>query len=631
MTMKDTKMCFVLVVSAVSLAVHGAARGPLDELLPRPKEVCASAGAAPSCDGLPAGGYALSVCGGKVEIAAVDAAGRRHAEATLAQLKKLSGGALPDCAIRDWPTYPWRGLMHDCGRNFMEMADLRKLLDLMAMYKLNLFHWHLTEYYGWRLESKRYPTLQAAWAFGRQQGKYYTQDDFREIVAYAKERGITVMPELDVPGHSLAFRRGLRIQHMAERKVKQIVADLFDELCSLVPAEDMPFVHLGTDEARTPYEMVPDSYCPYWAETIHRNGRIPVTWTPGKPIALSGGAHPARMLWGDSYDGDKDDMVFDAAHYYFGSKDPMSFLNGAAFSKPFNFDLPEKNKMGVVICSWHDDSLGDNTSRIWTDNQFASAIVAYSDVQWSGREKARPEYDVKLPAPGTPDFDEAVRMENAMVAHRDRIIAPMGLPFAYVRQTPLRFRISDEDGKVVAADVAQARIMIAECGRHKLIPENSYLMKTQGVAYVETWIRSPKDQTVGAWIGFTCYGRSSSRALGTPKAGEWGRASGTKVEVNGVAVPAPKWVNPGLKYIMEHVDEPSSNNVGETPFTNEEYFMREPTPIALKSGWNHVKLTVPKLIGDQFKYNWTAMFVPVTLEPSPREVPGLEYSAQPQK
>ena len=96
-------------------------------------------------------------------------------------------------------------------------------------------------------------------------------------------------------------------------------------------------------------------------------------------------------------------------------------------------------------------------------------------------------------------------------------------------------------------------------------------------------------------------------------------------------VPAPEWANPGLRYVMDHVDEPSSNNVAETPFTNEEWFMREPTPIVLKSGWNHVRLTVPKLVGDQWKYDWTATFVPVTLERFPREVAGLEYSAQPRK
>ena len=80
---------------------------------------------------------------------------------------------------------------------------------------------------------------------------------------------------------------------------------------------------------------------------------------------------------------------------------------------------------------------------------------------------------------------------------------------------------------------------------------------------------------------------------------------------------------------MTHPEEPTSDNIAETPFTNEEYFMRPPTEISLKAGWNHVRLTVPKSIGDEWLYYWTSTFVPVTLESHPREVPGLEFSSEP--
>jgi len=172
-------------------------------------------------------------------------------------------------------------------------------------------------------------------------------------------------------------------------------------------------------------------------------------------------------------------------------------------------------------------------------------------------------------------------------------------------------------------------VMISDCGRHFLDRPNSYLMETQGVAYVETWIKSPKDQTVGAWIGFTHFGRSGGRGHGLPEKGEWGRSLGTKVEVNGALVPAPEWVHPGLKLMKRHPEEPTSSYIAETPFTNEEYFMREPTELALKKGWNHVKLTVPKSIGDEWTYSWRATFVPVTREAFPREVAGLGYSSNP--
>lgn len=624
-------------------AGSGAASDALDLLLPRPRTVVRRvgtvAGSAPvrivheSVPGAPVltsdQSYWIGIGENGIEIRATGKKGERAARSTLEQLEKLSGGWLPCCEITDWPQYPWRGFMHDCGRNFLDKTEILKLLDLMAMYKLNLFHWHITDYYGWRLESKKYPMLQAPWAFGRQQGKYYTQEDFREVVAYAKKRGITVMPELDVPGHSLAFRRGLGITHMAEPQVKDIVAKLLDELCSLVSAEDMPFVHLGTDEARTPYEMVPDSYCPHWAETIRKNGRIPVAWTPGKQFVLSDGSRPARMVWKDGYKAGNDELIFDTVRGYFGSKDPLTFLNTAVFSKPMRFDVPETNKLGVVICSWHDDNLGVDTSRVWTNCNFALAVVAYCDLQWSGRGKDRPQYLVKMPLPDTVEFAEVVSFENALIAHRDKIIAPLGLPFSYVRQTPLRFRITDDKGSVTARNVAQGTVTISDCGRHMLDRANSYLMETQGVAHVETWIKSPKHQVVGAWIGFTDFGRSGGRRHGLPERGEWGRSRGTFVEVNGERISAPEWGNPGLNYVMTNPEEPTSDNIAETPFTNEEYFMREPTKIVLKEGWNHIRLTVPKDIGDEWGYNWISTFVPVTLGRSPREVEGLEYSSCP--
>lgn len=623
-------------------AAYALAAGPLENLLPRPRKVLRRDGVSSpaaqvrvvrsriaSANPFAADeAYRLVVSPKEIVVEAPGQKGERMARATLAQLVKLSDGVPPCCEIADWPACRWRGFMHDCGRNFLDKGEILKLLDLMAMYKLNLFHWHLTDYYGWRLESKKYPMLQAPWAFRRQLGRYYTQDDFREVVAYAKSRGIVVMPELDVPGHSLAFRRGLGIGHMAEYRVCGIVSDLIDELCSLASAEDMPFIHIGTDEARTPYEMVPDWFCPAWARKIRDNGRTPVAWAPGKSLGESDGDKSVKMVWRENYKVDPHAPLLDTVRCYFGGIDPMTFLNGAVFSKPLRYDIPDENKLGVVLCSWHDDYLGEDTSRVWGDNSFALAIVSYCDFQWSGRAKDRPEYLVKLPPPGTAEFAEAAAFEDAMIANRDKVVLPLGLPFSYVRQTPLRFRISNSRGEVVATDVAQATITIADCGSHVLKRESSYLMETQGVAYVETWIHSSKSQTIGAWIGFTGFGRSGGRSNGLPEAGEWGRSPGTKVEVNGVAVPAPKWVNAGLKWMMTHPEEPTSNNISETAFTNEEYFMREPTPITLKAGWNHVKLTVTKTIGDQWGYRWLATFVPVTLERHPREVEGLRFSSE---
>ncbi|MBQ6246966.1 MAG: family 20 glycosylhydrolase [Kiritimatiellae bacterium] len=159
--------------------------------------------------------YELTIRPEGARIVASGMRGERHARTTLAQLAKLSAGSAPCCTIRDWPALKWRGYMNDCGRNFLEVEGVRAIIDMMAAYKMNLFHWHLSDYHGWRLESKKYPQLNRPGTMLRQVGKYYTQDEFREIVAYAAERGVTVMPEFDVPGHTLAFRKGMGMDSMA--------------------------------------------------------------------------------------------------------------------------------------------------------------------------------------------------------------------------------------------------------------------------------------------------------------------------------------------------------------------------------------------------------------------------------
>ena len=624
-----------LVSLCAAVAASVASAGSLDELLPRPKEVRAGADAALSCEGLPPGGYALSVCGGKAEIAAVDDAGRRYAEATLSQLRLLSGGALPDCIIRDWPTFAWRGLMHDCGRNYLDVESIKNVIDLMAKYKLNLFHWHLTDYFGWRLESKKYPMLQASWAFGRQHGLYYTQRQFREVVDYAKARGVTVMPELDVPGHSLAFRRGLGFEFMCDKKVKDVVIDLIDELCSLATPEEMPFVHLGTDESRTPQEMVPDSFCPVWAEAVWRNGRTPVGWRPGKNMTTADGRKAVKMVWHDEERIDPGEKAFDTAYWYFGLYDPFSFLNYALFAKPCRWDIQDADKLGVVIASWHDDLAGDNGRAVLRDNNFAPAIVMFSDLQWNGRKENRTDFHYRMPAVGSPEFEEAVRFENAVAAQRDKVLVDSPLPFAWVRETQMRWRLADgATGEIIAEDIPQGCVHIHAFNAFGRAESSAFIKEKTGIAVLETWIKSPKDQTVGAWIDFDCYNRSGARYLRTHggrtifEKGEWCSSKGAKVEINGVAVPPPEWRHEGLKELGKSPDG-TTNNVAETPFEDDCCWIRPPTSITLKAGWNHVKITAPKTFAVWY-HGWQVLFMPILgTSDRPREVPGLEYSSYP--
>ena len=191
---------------------------------------------------LPPEGYRLEITTGGVTVTSADDAGAFYARKTLKQLaagersrgtrdpteRRSRGGCptmVPCCVIKDAPAFRWRGFMLDEGRHFFGKETVKALLDQMAEYKLNVFHWHLTEDQGWRLDIPRFPELVKYGSVrpespmhgcrgtkgdfrgnGQQYGPYfYTAADIREILAYAKERFITVVPEIEVPGHTRAL------------------------------------------------------------------------------------------------------------------------------------------------------------------------------------------------------------------------------------------------------------------------------------------------------------------------------------------------------------------------------------------------------------------------------------------
>lgn len=203
------------------------------------------------------------------------------AEATDAQPAEMM---LPTLKISDKPRFGWRGFMLDEGRHFYGKEEVKKILDVMAAYKMNRFHWHLTEDQGWRIEIKKYPMLTEVGAWrdsrglawgslnpdGKRYGGYYTQDDAREIVQYAAERFIEIVPEIDIPGHSQAavaaypemlacdtdqphevwLRQGVSddVINVANPEAVQFAKDVIDEISDIFP---YGYLHLGGDECPT--------------------------------------------------------------------------------------------------------------------------------------------------------------------------------------------------------------------------------------------------------------------------------------------------------------------------------------------------------------------------------------------
>ena len=150
--------------------------------------------------------YTLTVAPAKAELTAPTTLGVMRGLQTFLQLVQVTpqGFAVPAVTIEDKPRFPWRGLMIDSSRHFMPVEVIKRNLDAMAAVKLNVFHWHLSDNQGFRVESKRFPKLHEMGS----DGLYYTQDQIRDIIAYAHERGIRVVPEFDMPGHCTAWLVG---------------------------------------------------------------------------------------------------------------------------------------------------------------------------------------------------------------------------------------------------------------------------------------------------------------------------------------------------------------------------------------------------------------------------------------
>src|SRR5216684_3169345 len=150
--------------------------------------------------------YSLDITDKQARLSAPTVVGALRGLETFLQLLQgdREGYYLPGIKIQDQPRFPWRGLLIDVGRHYEPLEVLKRNLDAMAAVKLNVFHWHLTEDQGFRVESRKFPRLQALGS----DGLFYTQDQVREIVSYARDRGIRVVPEFDIPGHSTSWLVG---------------------------------------------------------------------------------------------------------------------------------------------------------------------------------------------------------------------------------------------------------------------------------------------------------------------------------------------------------------------------------------------------------------------------------------
>lgn len=230
--------------------------------------------------------YSINVSSDGILVQAVAPEGIYRATRTLLKsvgTEKTSSVEFPSAEVSDWPRFGYRGLMLDVSRHFSDVEMVKRTIDMLALHQLNIFHWHLTDDQGWRIEIKSHPELTEVGAWrddtvvgrylggtdyptdGKRHGGFYTQEQIREIVAYAKERYIEIIPEIDLPGHTSAVLAAYPQLGCEDKEYKvanrwgvirdvlcagnpaslDLFKDIMDEVCELFPGK---YIHLGGDE-----------------------------------------------------------------------------------------------------------------------------------------------------------------------------------------------------------------------------------------------------------------------------------------------------------------------------------------------------------------------------------------------
>ncbi|GAB3509679.1 beta-N-acetylhexosaminidase [Pseudoxanthomonas daejeonensis] len=362
---------------------------------------------------LGAEGYRL-VVGEGIDLVANNDTGLLHAVQSLRQLlpaQAQPGYRLPRMAVTDAPAYPWRGVSLDVARSFLPVAYLEKHIDRMAMFKMNRLHLHLTDDQGWRMEIKRYPKLVeiggASAVKGGRSG-WYTQDQLRHLVAYAQARGITIVPEIDMPGHvqallasynelacddedNLSTYDGLEVGFSVlcldkPEVVYPFVRNVLEEVLAVFPSQE---IHIGGDEIKHPL------YAQFVARTaamVQEMGRTPIAWEEGSVADTT--PEVMLQLWNDGYAIDAavekgHPLILSPCTYFYVDHgnyagQPQTYdwcrKEGVPMARIYSFDPSKfKTAVGVEAALWtelvHDDAAADN--RLWP------RLAAVSEVAWT--------------------------------------------------------------------------------------------------------------------------------------------------------------------------------------------------------------------------------------------------------
>ena len=575
--------------------------------------------------------YRLSVSNKRIKIEAVTEQGVYWAMQTLRQLERKKGkrSSVAGCEIVDWPAFRIRGFMQDVGRSYISMEELKREIEILSRFKINVFHWHLTENQAWRLESKIFPMLNDSVNTIRMPGKYYTLEEARDLVDFCKKHQVLLIPEIDMPGHSAAFVRAFRHDMQSPEGMK-ILKLLLDEVCETF---DVPYLHIGTDEV----EFTNPHFVPEMVAYVRSKGKKVISWNPGwhyKP-----GEIDMTHLW--SYRGKAQPGIpaIDSKFHYLNHFDVFGDIVALYNSRIYNQTEGSEDIAGTILALWH-DRLIDKEWNLVIENGLYPNMLAIAERAWRG---GGTEYfdglGTILPPEDTEAFKEFADFEKRMLWHKEHTFK--GYPFAYVKQTNVKWNITDafpnggDMDKVFPPEQELKDIYHYNgntYGVRQAIGAGIYLRHVWGdmvpafyadpkenhTAYAYTWVYSPKDQEVGLWAEFQNYSRSEMDLAPLPDKWDY---KGSRIWINDREILPPVWT--ATHKVKSY----------EVPLGNENCVGRVPLAVHLNKGWNKVFLKLPigkfKMAETRLvKWMFTAVFVTPDGE---RAVEGLIYSPDKQK
>lgn len=535
--------------------------------------------------------YHLSITPKKIILEATTPKGMYWGRQTLEQLKttKNKKTYLPQCEITDWPAFRIRGFMHDVGRSYIPVEELKREISLLSRYKINVFHWHLTENQAWRLECKKYPQLNAPENMEREKGKYYTLEEARQLVEFCKQHQVLLIPEIDMPGHSAAFERTFKTDMQSE-KGTLILKDIIDEVCATF---DVPYLHIGTDEV----QFTNPQFVPMMVKYIRDKGKKVISYNPGwnyKP-----GEIDMMQLWSYRGKAQKGIPAIDCRYHYANHFDTYADLVAMFNSRIYNQLEGSDDLAGCIVAFWNDRFI-DNTPQLLAENNFYPYMLTLAERAWRGGGNSY--FDGK----GTLLWEDEPEQLTAFKEFEDRLLWQKKtwlkeVPFPYVRQTQSEWQITDafpnggDLNKVFPPEEKEDSVYQFEGKTYKtrkIIGNGIYLRHVWGTlvpgfyanpqenhtAYATRWIYSPKERKTQLMLEFQNYSRSESDLA--PRQGTWDYKC-SRAWLNGKEIMPPVW---------ENTNTERSN---EITLKNENYVSRPAIDITLKKGWNKLMLKLP--------------------------------------